>query len=132
MCPGHPHILRSSATCESKLAVAVCSGAPCFSNGAADVLNVTCLCPVYKSGIDHAFDLAPNDVGHLGGCDAYDFDGGECALLSTESMAGTATYERRFAVSAVRTMTRAPRAMEQRKCRDWFGASDPSLEAAEA
>jgi hypothetical protein len=120
----HPNTqtVVGDATCDDEsLASAVCAGAPCFANGADGPLNLTCLCPVYPEAVTtHSLKLSAVDVGHLGGCDAYAYDGGKCTIQGGAGDVGKGDDVREFAVAAVRSMTRAPRVQMQRICHDWF------------
>ena len=58
--------------CDEDLAIALCSGAPCYTDASRGdaPLNVSCLCPVYPFSGSKSFMLTPPDVGHTGGCAA--------------------------------------------------------------
>ena len=124
----HPETAVSNISCSNEMAIAVCSGAPCYADrSAAGVLNLTCLCPMFPySDTKHPLQAIAPDIGHMGGCDAYDFDGGDCALQSSSAgLKGNA--DREWAVAAVVAasvaLTSEKRLSfhpQEAKCRAWF------------
>ena len=109
--------------CDEDLAIALCSGAPCYTDASRGdaPLNVSCLCPVYPFSGSKSFMLTPPDVGHTGGCAAYGFANGTCARqASSDALVGAAL--RRWSVDAFDTMRRVPRWTAD-TCRSWYGLS---------
>ena len=90
--PGGGEVVEE-LTCKDSLAIALCSGAPCYDNPTAPgALNVTCLCPVYPFGSADASKLmdrtrAAADDGDDGGGD--DDDNGDDDDAAAPSSSGT-------------------------------------------
>lgn len=127
----HPETaVVSNISCSNEMAIADCSGAPCYADrSAAGALNLTCLCPMfpYSDTFTHSLHAIAPDIGHMGGCGAYNFDGGDCAIQTSGNLQGYA--EREWTVAAVVAASVALTSekaesfhTQDAKCRAWFAA----------
>ena len=128
----HPERTAETLECEGdgvELAIAVCSGAPCYADrAAAGPLNLTCLCPMWPYSGEKTLQVTPAGVGHLGGgCAAYSFESGECVVQSSSRGVLDGNHLREWAVAAVVAAAESLRSeqgeaaeTQDAKCRAWF------------
>ena len=128
----HPEHTAETLACDGdgvELAIAVCSGAPCYADrAAAGPLNLTCLCPMWPYSGEKTLQVTPAGVGHLGGgCAAYSFESGECVAQSSSRGVLDGDHMREWAVAAVVAAAETLRseqgeaaAAQDAECRAWF------------
>ena len=143
-------VVVDTMSCPDDIAIAVCSGAPCFEDERDAVrgpLAYTCLCPVYPFAGSSSFKLTVPDVGHMQGCQTYAYSddsgsytysdslysygyasdsadgGGDSGLCARQATSGhiEGSKLQEWTVAAVDAMSTAPRSTDVTVCRNWYG-----------
>ena len=93
-------VVVDTVSCPDDIAIAVCSGAPCFEDtrdALRGPLAYTCLCPVYPFEGSASFKLTAPDVGHMQGCQTYAYSSSSSSYAYAASDGGYSSYSFSYA-----------------------------------